>query len=142
MVARFVKRLGLAAVNAVNIPALSRRLLRDRGVIFMLHRFRDPDLGVDGHDPRVLRRALDYLRRHRYELVSLMDLLKRLKNRSQPPRGAIAFTFDDGYQDQATIGAGIFSEFDCPVTTFVTTGFVDRTMWFWWDRIQYVFRET
>lgn len=33
----------------------------------------------------------------------------------------------------------MFAEFDCPFTTFLTTGFLDRTLWFWWDRIEYVF---
>jgi peptidoglycan/xylan/chitin deacetylase (PgdA/CDA1 family) len=49
---------------------------------------------------------------------------------------------DDGYIDQATVGAPLFAEFDCPVTTFVTTGFLDRQLWFWWDKIRYVFLHT
>ena len=34
--------------------------------------------------------------------------------------GAVVFTMDDGYFDQATVGGAIFAEFDCPVTTFVS----------------------
>ena len=142
MTPRFVKRLGLAAGAAVAAPAIARRLLRDRGVIFMLHRFSNPDLGVAGHDPADLRRSLEYLRGRGFELVSLDDLLRRLAADGPRPRGAIAFTVDDGYADQASIGAPIFAEFDCPVTTFLTTGFVDGAMWFWWDRVNYVFTRT
>jgi peptidoglycan/xylan/chitin deacetylase (PgdA/CDA1 family) len=36
----------------------------------------------------------------------------------------------------------VFAEFDCPVTTFVTSGFLDGALWFWWDRIEYVFHHT
>ena len=49
---------------------------------------------------------------------------------------------DDGYWDQAEVGGTVFSEFDCPVTTFTTTGFLDGTLWFWWDRIDCIFRRT
>ena len=56
--------------------------------------------------------------------------------------GAVAFTIDDGYADQARVGSRVFAEFDCPVTTFVTTGFLDGKLWMWWDRIEWIFRNT
>jgi hypothetical protein len=40
------------------------------------------------------------------------------------------------------IGARLFAEFDCPVTTFVITGFLDRRLWLWWDRIAWVLDRT
>jgi peptidoglycan/xylan/chitin deacetylase (PgdA/CDA1 family) len=116
-------------------------LTRERAVIFMLHRFRDRDVGVEGHDPHALRRALAYLRKKRYLLLPLKELFQRLAE-GRPLRRAVAFTIDDGYLDQATVGAPVFGEFDCPVTTFLTTGFLDARLWFWWDQIEYVFDRT
>ncbi len=142
MIPKLAKRLGLAAGAAEPLTPLARRLLRDHGVIFMLHRFRDPSADREGHDPADLRRSLAYLRAHRYELVSLEELFRRLGAGPGQAAGAIAFTIDDGYLDQATIGAPVFAEFDCPVTTFVTTGFLDGALWFWWDRVAYVFAQT
>lgn len=142
MIPRIAKRLGLAAGAALVVPTLARRLLGERGLIFMLHRFRNPDSGVPGHEPEELRRMLDYLRGRGCELVRLDELIRRLVTNQPKPRGAIAFTIDDGYLDQATVGGPVFAEFDCPVTTFVTTGFLDRTIWFWWDQIAYVFSRT
>jgi peptidoglycan/xylan/chitin deacetylase (PgdA/CDA1 family) len=142
MISQLAKRLGVAIGTALVIPPLTRSLLRNHGLIFMLHRFHLPDLGVDGHDPAALRTSLAYLRRRRYELVSLEELLRRLSSGPSRARGAIAFTIDDGYFDQAAIAGPAFAEFDCPVTTFVTTGFLDRMLWFWWDRIAYVFNHT
>lgn len=136
------KRFGLTVAAAIGSPALGRRLLRGRAVIFMLHRFANSECGVSGHSPERLRRSLEYLRRRRFELVSLESLLRGLAAPSGSGGGAVAFTIDDGYLDQATVGAPIFAEFDCPVTTFVTTGFLDGKMWFWWDRIRYVFEKT
>jgi peptidoglycan/xylan/chitin deacetylase (PgdA/CDA1 family) len=109
-------------------------------VIFMLHRFRHAGMGIEGCDPADLRRGLGYLRKQRYDLVPLAEMFERLAGRGRPLDRSVAFTMDDGYQDQATVGAAIFAEYDCPATTFVTTGFLDGQLWCWWDRIEYVFR--
>jgi len=116
--------------------------LRSRATIFMLHRFRVPEVGVEGHDQQTLRRALERLRRDRYDLLPLATVLEDLATGKVRQRPAVAFTIDDGYFDQALVAAPTFAEFDCPVTTFVTTGFLDRRLWFWWDRIEYVFENS
>lgn len=108
----------------------------------MLHRFADPAFPARaGHDVQRIRAGLDYLRKRRFELVSLTTLFERAERRA-PLNGAIAFTIDDGYLDHAVIGGRVFAEFDCPVTTFVTTGFLDGAIWFWWDKIEFVFQST
>jgi len=121
---------------------LFRPLMRTRASIFMLHRFAMPDLGVAGHDPATVRRALELLRHDGYDFVALDALFDDLLHGRTRRRPAVAFTIDDGYVDHAHVGAPIFAAFDCPVTTFVTSGFLDRTIWFWWDRIEYVFEHT
>ena len=114
--------------------------MRSRATIFMLHRFRAPDLGVhEGIDPVRVREGLEQLRKDRCEIVSLGEMFRRLNGAGGSLRGVIAFTIDDGYREQALVGGPLFAFYDCPVTTFVTTGFLDRTIWFWWDRIRYVF---
>jgi peptidoglycan/xylan/chitin deacetylase (PgdA/CDA1 family) len=117
------------------VAPLSHRLLRGAASIFMLHRFADPDRGSAGHDPNVLRSDLAYLRRERYELVPLTDLLARLRNRDPRLGKTIAFTVDDGYADFASVGVRVFAEYDCPVTVFVVTGVADTGGWYWWDRL-------
>lgn len=116
-------------------------LMKGRATVFMLHHFRWPEMGVEGHDPGILRQFLAYLRRKRFNLLPLDDLFRGFIE-GQPLRRAVAFTIDDGYLDQAAVGAPVFAEFDCPVTTFVTTGFLDGHLWFWWDQIEYVFKHT
>jgi len=137
-----LKRLLLATLTAKPFSGIWAPFKRGRGTIFMLHRFTDHDIGSTGHDPSLLSSALAYLRRERYELVSLTELFRRLGEATPRLDRAIAFTIDDGYLDQATVAGRIFTDFDCPVTTFVTTGFLDGTLWFWWDRIEYVLQHT
>ncbi len=129
--------LGTLRIPGVTAPFAS--FTRGRASVFMLHRFREQDSGVDGHDPAELRRTLDYLRRKRYDVTGLTALFHRLRGEGPPLNRTVAFTIDDGYRDHATVASPVFAEFDCPVTTFVVTGFLDRAMWFWWDQIEFVF---
>ena len=100
-----------------------------------------PELGVSGHDPATLRRNLAHLKKQHYDLLSLQELFRKLRE-GVPLKRAIAFTIDDGYIDHAKIAAPIFEEFDCPVTTFVATGFLDGKSWYWWDKLEYIFQGT
>lgn len=137
-----LKRLAVQTLTAPGMRHLFWPLLRDRASIFMLHRFRMPDLGVEGHDPGELGRALAEFRRRRYDLVDLEGLFRALAEGRKFSRPTVAFTIDDGYLDQSQVAAPVFAEYDAPVTTFVTSGFLDGRLWFWWDRIEYAFRRS
>src|SRR5437660_6426276 len=132
----FLSRVMSADIFAPALRTLGRGLVS----IFTFHRFAGPQLGVVGHDPAALRDHLAYLRRHRYRLLSLTDVLKRLDEGDSGSRTpAVAFTVDDGYDGFAHIAAPIFAAYDCPVTLFVTTGFLDGHLWLWWARVTYPF---
>src|SRR2546427_11292509 len=72
---RFLLRVMGAEILAPALRTFGRGLLS----IFTLHRFADPSLGVEGHDPALLRDHLAYLRRHRYRLLSLTDVRRRIE---------------------------------------------------------------
>ncbi|MGB5267287.1 MAG: polysaccharide deacetylase, partial [Polyangiales bacterium] len=76
---------------------------RHCATVLMLHRFQDVESGVAGLDPNQLRKGLEYLRRNKYEIVPLAELFERLAGGGRKLRGAVAFTVDDGYLDQAEI---------------------------------------
>lgn len=115
---------------------------RDQVAIFTLHRMHDPANGIIGHSPEFLRSTLSYLKRSGYNLVSTRDVYNRLRREGPPLRRAVAFTMDDGFIDQATIAAPIFAEFDCPVTIFLISGFLDHKLWPWDDQVSYIFSTT
>lgn len=129
-------------VLAPGVSFLFRNAHSGCATVFMLHRFEDKELGIEGLQPKQLRRSLDYLRRNGYEFLSLTELFRRLAGESPPLRNAVVFTIDDGYSDHARIAAPIFAEYDCPVTTFLTTGFLDGDLWLWWDKIAYIATKT
>ena len=128
----------------LQVPGVSKALANLSGMhasIFMLHRFSSPEDRVVGHDPATVRAILAHLRKEDYQLISLQEMFRRIRG-GEPLQRTIAFTIDDGYFDHGEIAGAIFAEFDCPVTIFAVTGFLDGKTWLWWDRIQYVCENT
>ena len=108
--------------------------------ILMLHRFREPGIEHAGYDPGALRVLLEHLRRRRYRILPLAELVERMMAGEAAPSRSVVFTVDDGYHDFATTGMDVFAAFDCPVTVFVTTGFLDGHAWMWWDQVELIMR--
>src|SRR5436853_182232 len=139
--ARALKRATLSLLaGAVAVP-YCRGLVRNVAIIFMLHRFSDADRGVEGVPIESLRARLAFLRRHGFRLGSFQDLLSE----APPGKGSaplVLFTVDDGYAEFASVAAPVFAEFDCPVTVFLTTGPVDSSTWFWWDKVEHAIHTT
>jgi peptidoglycan/xylan/chitin deacetylase (PgdA/CDA1 family) len=132
-----VKAAALAAFTQDALLPMWRSLASDLVVVLMLHRFTDRDLDICGDSPAALRANLELLRKHRFDLAPLGELIG--ERDATPPKGpTVVFTVDDGYADFANIAAPIFAEFDCPVTVFVVTDVVAGKRWFWWDRVQFV----
>lgn len=116
-------------------------LTRSRLTVFALHRVADPVFGIGGHSLTGLRRLLARLRRDRWMVLDLEAGLDRLRDEPRTLKRALAFTLDDGYADVCSV-ASVFAEFDCPLTVFVATGFLDGTTWMWWDKIRYMIEST
>ena len=137
-----MKRVILKLLTREPMVRLFRPLQQGAVTIFMLHRFADDAFGNPGHSIDALRTNLSFLRRHRFRLIGLPDLLQELDEHHVNSVPGVVFTVDDGYGDFARVAAPVFAEFDCPVTVFVTTGFVDGGFWMWWDKIIWAISET
>ena len=132
-----INLLGGSICSAVFAP-----LRYDLVPVFMLHRMHDEERGVKGHSPEFLDQALCYLANNGYSFVSLAELARCINNEAALPKKAVAFTCDDGFRDQAEIAAPILEKYNCPLTIFLITGFIDGELWPWDDRIKYVLTET
>jgi peptidoglycan/xylan/chitin deacetylase (PgdA/CDA1 family) len=109
--------------------------------IFMLHRFSVPELSIEGHSPEKVGAILAALRKRGFKPISLHELFRKLRD-GEPLRRAVAFTIDDGYFEHASVGAPVFVKYECPVTLFIASGFLDGKTWMWWDQFKYVFAQT
>lgn len=121
---------------------LAAPLGRTRATILMAHRFADAERGTPGLDPQLFRASLELLRRYRFDVVPLAQLVRRLRDGERLAPRTVAFTVDDGYADYARIAAPLFAAYDCPATVFVTTGFIDGALWNWWDKVEYTILRT
>lgn len=121
---------------------LFRGLMRDRSSIFMLHRLDDPARGVHGHSVEFVREALTALRGSGATFVSLRAMVECWAAGRRVDPDWIAFTIDDGFDDQADLIERAFLPLHCPVTVFLISGFLDGQLWPWDDQLAFAFRET
>jgi peptidoglycan/xylan/chitin deacetylase (PgdA/CDA1 family) len=135
---RAVRRLAKRTLTSRWVSKAWAPLIRDRVTFVMLHRFAEPDRGILGHDREDFRKVLEQLRRQRYALLSLEDAVQRLLDGKGFPTRSVVFTMDDGYQGSLEQCADLFQAYDCPLTIFVATGFLDGACWLWWDQIEHI----
>jgi peptidoglycan/xylan/chitin deacetylase (PgdA/CDA1 family) len=109
---------------------------RGKALVLTYHRF---SLGENGPGlpVRVFREQLEYLTSH-YQIVPLSYLAMLLNSgRPVPPRTAV-ITIDDAYCDAYAVAFPLLRARRIPATVFVVTGFTDRTVWIWTDKLRYL----
>ncbi len=134
----FKRRLRGWLLACPGFQALCRMLTREHVRTLMYHRF-SGDASPDGRSMHAarLREQVDWMRRH-HDLWRPDDHLDLVLGRRRPGRCPVVVTVDDGYADFCSIAFPIFREHGIPVMLFVTTGFVDGTIWLWWDRLAWM----
>lgn len=95
-------------------------------VVFVYHRFDDTRHPSTSISVKKLRQDLNYLQKNGYEVLSLKDLAKRLKNKTPLPKKGVAFSIDDAYKTFYTNALSVFKEFNYPFTLFVSTEAVNK----------------
>lgn len=133
-----IKRQFISFASHVGLRQLNHVFLKDRVTIFYLHRFTSSESGTYGHDPEFVLQAIQTLRRIGIEFTSIRELLQAIEGKVSLKPGTVAFTIDDGYLDQANVGAEIFLEENCPLTMFLITGFLDGINWPWDARLSWL----
>lgn len=120
---------------------LFRSLMRDRTPIFMLHRVDDPLRHIHGHSVEFVRSSLKSLRASGAKFISLRTLVDAWIHHSPIDPDWVVFTIDDGFADQEALVREAFAPMQCPVTVFLTTGFLDGQLWPWDDQLAFIFAE-
>lgn len=133
-----MKNAARASLSSAWLTPLWSWSTRGRVCIFAFHHFagdtptRRPAVPV-----KMLDEILTRLRRDGYRLVALDDAVRSIGDPAFRESRSVAFTVDDGYADFHR-SAEVFRQHGCPVTMFLTTGFIDGRNWLWWDQIEYV----
>lgn len=133
-----IKKIIVKALSAGPVANFGNWLYRYHVPVFMLHRFTCKEIGIKGHDPVFLRTSLEFLRKNNFNFVSIDDVSHAIQTKTLLPPKSVAFTLDDGYRDQVDISTNIFAAYDCPATYFVSTGFIQKELWYWDDKIHFL----
>jgi peptidoglycan/xylan/chitin deacetylase (PgdA/CDA1 family) len=127
----------VGGLNLVLRPLQKTRLkYQPHAGILLFHRVADlpSDPQLLCVTPAQFEEQIKYIS-HNYNPVSLRELLD-IKQKNKIPKGTIAITFDDGYADNLRNAQPILQKYDVPATVFVTTGYLDTNLEFWWDDLE------
>ena len=82
---------------------------------------------------------VEYMKEN-YSILSLKDLLHRLKNQEELPNNTAVITFDDGYENNYSVAYPILKQFGMPATIFLTTDFIGTDNLTWPDQLFMLFQ--
>jgi peptidoglycan/xylan/chitin deacetylase (PgdA/CDA1 family) len=116
--------------------------------VLTYHRVDDPgvrpwlDPALISATPETFEAQMKYVAAN-YQVISVLDLLRIVENKSLLPPRAVMVTFDDGYGDFKQHAWPLLKKHHIPVTLFVPTSFPDHPeRIFWWDRLSYALHTT
>jgi peptidoglycan/xylan/chitin deacetylase (PgdA/CDA1 family) len=136
-----MKRTILKIADLINIYPLFNGFTKNTATVFMLHSIVPVDTGHGEITTGILERYFDYLKRYKYKVLSLSEYVKIIIEKGDTHK-CVVFTVDDGYRDFYFHAYKVFNKYNYPATIFVTSDFVDKRLFMWWDSLAYSFEIT
>jgi len=113
-------------------------LARRHCPILMYHRFGEGSREISA---QTFACQLDVIK-HSFNVLPLVEFCRQRREGRTDWRKCCVITVDDGYRDFYQIAYPALRERRLPATLFVTTGFLNREIWLWWDVIDYLVSTT
>lgn len=86
--------------------------------------------------PDLLKRHIQYAKKMGAVPIHLDSWIERKKNKANDlPALSVAFTFDDGWQDNYRYAYPVLQDEQVPATIFLVTGMIDTCETFWPERV-------
>ena len=83
----------------------------------------------------LFRKCIVWLKKNGFVFLSSEQLVGIIKNKMKIPPKAVWITFDDGWKENVEQVIPIITEFNIPVTFFISTDPVEKSGVFWWSYI-------
>ena len=77
-----------------------------------------------------------------HEILSLNELATCLRGGKPLAKKVAVVTFDDGYRDNYRYAFPILKKYKIPATIFLVTGHIDTGNLFWFEKIEYIIKNT
>lgn len=121
----------------VGLPAIFRRLNRDKLLILMYHAVVDENHSYERwtHVHAVqFAEQMRYLRQN-YSVLPLSEVVHRMACGKEIPPYSAVVTFDDGFRNNYSVAFPILREHGVPASIFLTTGFIESGDLNWPDQV-------
>ena len=118
----------------------------NKGAFFLIliyHRvnpYRNPFM-IDVKHPSSFEGHVRFLRRT-FNVLSLDEVMDRLRKGEPVPKKTVVITFDDGYEDNYSYAYPILKKYAVPATVFLTAGNIERRETLWFDKVLTAFEKT
>ena len=105
--------------------------------IIMYHHIDELDAhAVATIPPDVFEEHLKYLTKHRFEVLSLDDLIEAKNNGVELSRKTVILTFDDGYLDNYTNAYPLLKKYGFTATMYISSDKVGQPGYMNWDQLK------
>ena len=133
----FLSGLAVLAVLAVLIFTF---WMRGRYVVPVMtyHHVSDAESGhsLNNVTPRSFARQMEFLKEHRYNVISFDDLADGLKKGRVFARNTVVIQFDDGYEDNYTNALPVLKQYHFPAMEFLISDMVGTPGFLTWDQVR------
>ncbi|MDQ8726112.1 polysaccharide deacetylase family protein [Bradyrhizobium sp. LHD-71] len=141
---RALARLGLELGYFTGIARILARRTGGLGVVLRFERVRPRVSGgfqpLRAHEvtPEFLDRTLLALKRWKFDVVSIDDVIERLRHPATHRRRFVCLTFDGGYRDFLDHAYPVLARHQVPFTLYVPASFPDGLGELWWLALEQV----
>ncbi|TSK05920.1 MAG: polysaccharide deacetylase family protein [Geobacter sp.] len=105
--------------------------------VLVYHRFAPPGRPIAHRvSAETFAWQLDIIKRD-FDVINFGQCIAYFEANGEWPRGCVVLTIDDGYHDVYQFAWPELVKRDLTATFFVTTAFVDGTLWLWPDRLEF-----
>lgn len=143
-----VRKKALVFAHRMGLFDISHRLTPNSLTVLNYHRIGDvsspefdtfkPNVSAS---PEQFELQMEYLKLW-FNVVSIRQIVNWLDGKNSLPPHAALITFDDGYLDNYLHAYPILQKNNLPAVIFLTTGYIQKDIPFYWDLVSYCFHYT
>jgi len=91
----------------------------------------DSSGSVISTSPENFRKQMEILAKSSLQVLPLPAIARQIQEKRNPPKNAVAITFDDGFRNVFDIAFPVLKEYGFPATVFLVTSFCEKNnRWF------------
>lgn len=104
--------------------------------ILAYHKVNDTGVSTLDVSLKNFKQQMEFLRTHKYNVISLEELIKKRDEVRKGNRKIAVITFDDGHKDNYTFAYPILRKYGFPATIFLTTSFIEKEQFLSWEEVK------